>query len=501
MYTKTMMLMNLLNFLSWLSVLAESVCLQYYFGRFMEKRSGAGTGAKCLHGALVIAANVVLHMGKNWLLPSQYIPEGDPWHYLAEAALNFGIAAVLAVCFYRKTGWRMLFAVVTYEAVIAVCGDLVSVLSFFPSVERLQNFLDRSLKWGDITWEVYLSCVVCMRILSYVLVTLLYWLSLRYIVRSFREKGTVIFRSELLFLLMPSLIGLLMRLFLYMVMWSVAESSHALYEKSPPLLLVIPAILVLILLSILHGVKLFQDIIQLGKEKNNRAVLEKQIVAMQEHIRETERLWSGIRSLKHDMRNALAVAERLAAGEEDRKDGELKAYLTELNHAVKRLESRFQTGSAVADILLDMKFHDAVGNMPDLVLDADRLLFPDTMVIQSYDIGVILSNALDNAVEACRRLREKAPGQPIFIRLSSCWRGKMFLIETENSFDGTVIREEGQEFPITNKSDGQLHGIGLANIKKACEKYYGAVEWEVEGNIFILSVMLKNQEAKEEAEV
>ncbi len=33
--------------------------------------------------------------------------------------------------------------------------------------------------------------------------------------------------------------------------------------------------------------------------------------------------------------------------------------------------------------------------------------------------------------------------------------------------------------------------MGLANIKYTVEKYYGAVEWEVKGMAFILSVMIK----------
>lgn len=495
LYTKVLILMNLLNCLTWLAVLAEGACLQYYFGHFMEKRFGAGR----LQGALVTAVYAALHMGKNLILPVQYAGTGDPG-YLAEIALNFMAAAIVAVCFYKAPGWRMLFAVATCEAVMAVCGDLVSVLLSCPAAENLQIFLDRSLKWGDIAWETYLVSVVGIRILSYGMVTLLYFFSLRYIVHSFRENGSVIRRSEFLFLLTPSLIGLLMRLFLYMVMWSVAESSHALYEKSPLLLWVIPAILTLILLSILHGVKVFQDMIRLNQEKNNRMILEKQMSGMREHIRETERLWLGIRSLKHDMRNALAVAERLAARDGQQHgggDGELKTYLAELNRSVKALESRFQTGNTVADILLDMKYHEALRQLPDLVMDADGLLFPDTLLIQSYDIGVILSNALDNAAEACLRLRERAPGRPVFIRLSSGWRGKMFLMEIENSFDGKVIRRAGQEFPATDKADRQWHGIGLANIKRACEKYQGAMEWEAGSEVFVLSVMLKNQEAGE----
>ena len=50
---------------------------------------------------------------------------------------------------------------------------------------------------------------------------------------------------------------------------------------------------------------------------------------------------------------------------------------------------------------------------------------------------------------------------------------------------------------MTGKADRELHGIGLANIKRACEKYHGAVEWKAQGRVFILTVLLKNEEHTE----
>ena len=126
-------------------------------------------------------------------------------------------------------------------------------------------------------------------------------------------------------------------------------------------------------------------------------------------------------------------------------------------------------------------------------MDADRLLFPDNLLIQSYDIGIILGNALDNAIEACRKLKGKESDAETFIRLSSFRKGKMIFIEITNSFDGNVIRKRQSEFPATDKADKEAHGIGLANIKNAAGKYHGAVDWSVNNKVFTLSIMLQNE--------
>ena len=68
----------------------------------------------------------------------------------------------------------------------------------------------------------------------------------------------------------------------------------------------------------------------------------------------------------------------------------------------------------------------------------------------------------------------------------------MFFLEVENSFHGKLIQKKCSEFPLSDKESGELHGMGLMNIKNAAEKYHGAVKWEVRGLVFVLSIMLKN---------
>ena len=195
--------------------------------------------------------------------------------------------------------------------------------------------------------------------------------------------------------------------------------------------------------------------------------------------------------MKHDMKNTFSIIQGLA-GEGAEEKEELKAYLSGLNRSLSQLESRFQTGNTVVDILLNMKYYEAVRAVPDLNMDADNLLFIRELKIQSYDIGVILGNSLDNAIQACRKLKEKEPQADAFIRLCSMEKGNLLILKVENSFDGKLIRNYQEEFPLTDKEDKKTHGLGLFNIKSTAEKYQGTMDFKVEGKVFILSVMLKN---------
>lgn len=214
---------------------------------------------------------------------------------------------------------------------------------------------------------------------------------------------------------------------------------------------------------------------------------------MQEHMTEMEHIYGGVRSMKHDMKNTLSVIMQLAGNEEGQTNEELQNYLSELKQTMDRLDFQYKTGNSVVDILLNMKYHELTRTMTDIQLNADRLLFPENLQIQGYDIGIIIGNALDNAIEACKKLKEKNKSADAFITLSSFTRGKMFFIEVENSFDGKINRKKYSEFPVTDKKDKKAHGIGLSNIKNTAEKYHGGVDWIAENKKFTLTVMLQNE--------
>ena len=105
---------------------------------------------------------------------------------------------------------------------------------------------------------------------------------------------------------------------------------------------------------------------------------------------------------------------------------------------------------------------------------------------------------VDNAIEACRKLKAKEPGADAFIRISSLQKGNLLILKVENSFDGRLARGRQEELPVTDKADRKSHGIGLANIKSTAEKYQGTMDFRVKDRVFILSVMMKNERKEED---
>ena len=470
----------------------QGYCLQYFLGSFLESRLKSRW-----NGPSVIVLYVLLRMAVMWVSPPGY---EDYKVAVGTLALSLCILSFLALCFYKAFRPIAVFLIVSFQAVSDISRYAVSIL-----LDEMGGWVLDILNWlagkGALQSEKAFGIAVEVSVagtqmLQYAAIALLLYFSLRSIVRNFHEKSYRINRMELLFILIPAAVGLMICMLLRIIMLTVEDSvPEMLYYRYPVLIAVLPTILLLSLLSILYSVKLFQDMICWNREKSGRIVLEKQISSLQEHMEEMERIYSGIRGMKHDMKNTLAVIQRLSAGDGD---GELQEYLSELNKGLEKLEVRFRTGNKVVDTLLNMKYHEAVRGMPDLRMDADKLLLPQGIQIHSYDIGVILGNAVDNAIEACRKLKAKEPGADAFIRISSLQKGNLLILKVENSFDGRLVLKAKEEFPVTDKADRKSHGIGLVNIKSTAEKYQGAVDFKVNGRVFILSVMMKNERREED---
>ncbi len=468
----------------------QGYCLQYFFGSFLETRMKIRW-----NGLYVAGLYVALRTAVVWCSPPGY---EDYRMAAGTLALSLCILSALAVCFYKAFCPITVFLVVSFQAVMNISSYVAVILVGKPG-NKLPDVWNWCVRQGIITSEKSLALAVwtgtvVVFVLQYLMIALLLYFSLKKIVRNFQEKNYGINRTELLFILTPSAVGMMICMLLRIIMITVEDGiPKMLYERYPILVVVIPAILLLSLLSILYGVKLFQDMIYWNREKSGRIVLENQVSSLQEHMEEMERIYSGIRGMKHDMKNTLAVIQRLSKGEGNR---ELQEYLSELNKGLEKLETRFRTGNTVVDTLLNMKYHEAVRDVPDLKVDADQLLFPQEIGIHSYDIGVILGNAVDNAIEACRKLKAKEPAADAFIRISSLQKGNLLILKVKNSFDGRLVWGRQEGFPATDKADGENHGIGLVNIKSTAEKYQGTMDFKVKGRVFILSVMMKNEKGE-----
>lgn len=466
----------------------QGYCMQRFYGSFLESRIKSPLNGLCA-AVIYIAARAAIYE----LLPSGY--ESCTAAFFRTLIIT-GILFVISVLMYKGFRAVTAFLVITFQAVTdisifisVIISDKLGDAVFYNIIRDVENGNFRSERNIEIKLKVY---IIGVQLVQFLIIMLLIYFTLKIIARDFKEKKYSISRTELLFLITPSAVGLMICIFLRIILITAEDGAvQMLYERYPAVYVVVPAILLLSLLSVLFDVKLFQDMIYLNSERSSRIILEKQIDGLQTHIEEMERIYSDIRGMKHDLKNTVSVIKQLSNNSED--NAELQKYISEMNQCLEKPELRFNTGNTVADTLLNMKYYEAVRSVPDINICADDLIFSRELKIHSYDIGIILGNALDNAAEACKKLKINEPNADTFIRLRSVQKGNFLILTIENSFYGELALNSQQEFPETDKADKRSHGIGLANIKSTAEKYHGTMDFKAKDRVFILSVMMKNE--------
>lgn len=196
------------------------------------------------------------------------------------------------------------------------------------------------------------------------------------------------------------------------------------------------------------------------------SLLEQEEHSLNRYVEETRTRYEKTKSFRHDIKNHITVLKELL------KDGNARQaldYIGDMESVAKGFSFPCATNNPVADILLENK----LGIARSMGIDVScSLILPYPCTVRDIDFGIILSNALDNAVNACK---STDGGVEKYIRVSGRMQGDFILIEIENSFDG--------------KSSFK-NGTGLSNIKTVAEKYDGAMSIKTQGNTFILSVLL-----------
>ena len=119
--------------------------------------------------------------------------------------------------------------------------------------------------------------------------------------------------------------------------------------------------------------------------------------------------------------------------------------------------------------------------------------YPKELQIDVYDIGVILNNALENAIEATAMLEADK-----YVLLHSYVKGNLFFVEVENSFAREIVMNKESSLPESSKPNKKFHGMGLTNIQRCARKYKGDIDIVIgtskqEQRIFNLTVMLNGK--------
>ena len=495
--------MGLSSKFPFLFALTASICLVYLLNRFLK--SGAGH-IKWLGNILLTAVFFALFQHHWWIRLPRSVYYLFP---VLEAVLLLAVISLVS----RKSFSKKIYITVTFQAVFGLCevlrsygelflerlGDCLGIASnveLFPLYSYMADPAD-AYPYASLNIRIYLDWEACLMLVLSCAVMIL---SVRKLARGGHRNMEEIPRSELYFLLTPAFAGIVYSVFTEVarlllknsvfVNWATWDSP----AQSMTLYFMIPFLAAAFLMCILYAYIIYQKLITYMEEKQRAVILENQVEQMQGHIREIERLYTGIRSMRHDMQNYLFDIKSLLAArgiDVEEKGSELAGYFAGISTSLDALNYSIHTGHPVTDVVLNGK----AGRAKERGIRFNsEFRFPADYGIDAFDLSIILNNSLDNALEACEILLGQKPETGTYIEVKSCCKGNMFLLEVENSCDGVLLEAESAEAPLTRKKDTARHGLGFQNILRCSEKYFGSAKYSRSGQTFHLTVMLQKAE-------
>ena len=213
---------------------------------------------------------------------------------------------------------------------------------------------------------------------------------------------------------------------------------------------------------------------QLEQTRNNLKLQVGQAVREIEALRTSQQQ---TRAYRHDLRHHLQyISACIENGRGEQAQEYIQSICSEIeaskvttyceNEAANLIFSSFAGRAESCGVLLNIQAH-----------------IPQLISVAETDLCVLLSNALENALRACRRM--KAENGPAYIEVTAREKNGHLFLQFVNPCPEGIQFENG--LPVTH---AEGHGIGVRSICAIVEKYKGLSDFSVQEGRFILRVSL-----------
>ncbi len=209
----------------------------------------------------------------------------------------------------------------------------------------------------------------------------------------------------------------------------------------------------------------------------------------QEKIRGQLKLYESIeesykeqRKRVHEFKNHIGCIQGLLEGENV---SEAKEYVERIQTTMSMDDNPVKTGNIIIDIIVNQKYRESLKEQITFVMKLDRL---EHFPMQEEDTVILLSNLLDNALEACQKIKNP---ETRIVKLHLVHKKKKYILVVSNTVEEEVVIKN--HVAETTKVDKYQHGIGMNNIREILRKYKADGECKCENGWFTYNIMIDEQ--------
>ncbi len=218
--------------------------------------------------------------------------------------------------------------------------------------------------------------------------------------------------------------------------------------------------------------------------------LQKETEEMRRQDMELRELHRNVRQLKHDMKNHMMVLTAYL------NDGEIelaKAYTSEILDKFSTMHSYIETGNVLLNHIINEKLSYAKSLGIIVKAEIENLAFER---MKRMDFSALLTNMLDNAIEALLREMSKPCTETKENEGTGKWQLDV-LITANRGYETICVKNQifssvlavNPEL-MSSKEEKEQHGLGVGKIKSIADQYDGMVDFYEEDNFFCVKVFI-----------
>lgn len=208
--------------------------------------------------------------------------------------------------------------------------------------------------------------------------------------------------------------------------------------------------------------------------ENISLLMEKQVEQQVEHYKKINKLTDDLREFRHDYKNHMICLQSLL---NNKQYDEALSYVKSITNQEILDSNKFFSGNQIADAILTDKNELAQKNNCKIIFDGSV-----SDEISVSNLCTILSNALDNSIEACSKI-DSDETQIIDVKCVASELIQIIRISNPN-LDNNAVTE-------TSKADRKNHGFGLSNIRRTVERMDGQMIISGQYPTFVLEIEFK----------
>lgn len=422
----------------WLNSVFTSTCYVLFCimfaDTFAEGRKSIRGWRRCLllTGAIVLMTSVCICL--------------NPWVLLKQVFVILSAYGTMLICFRENPGRILLFELL-YHSMSAVL-DFVSLQIITLASRQLEEELLQLPAFATL-W------VVLSQLLVFLSLILVKWVFAR-------RTSLNLTWQEWMKLIAFSVFSIISLIEMF-VQFGVVQNGM---QRRVFLFLAIGLLVMNVLCF-----SLIQDISVRENQLQEERLYREQIKRETERYRSISEQYVMQQRREHEYKNQITC---IAALIRNGKYQELQSYIEHLNRDILSQMDYIDTNHVIVNAILNTKFQEMKEKEIAFEPRFNNLSDVD---MKDEDLVVILSNLLNNAMEACEKCDEK------LVQFKFLSNEDWITISTVNSY-AVEPNRVGDKFQ-TSKTDGSaLHGIGIENIKEAVDKYRGISLIDYEDNTF-----------------